>query len=101
MIVVYLTIPILCPKIKSILEGCRISEYQLLTTQSIIYILYTSKTTQNELIFTMENLILKKVLDRVKQLKCCSVIFDETTDLSTVSQLVTAVIRYFFQKWSI
>ncbi|XP_022160727.1 uncharacterized protein LOC111026843 [Myzus persicae] len=66
----------------------------LLTTQSRAT--YISKTTQNELIFIMGNLILKKVLDRVKQSKCYSVIFDETTDLSKISQLVT-VIRYVYE----
>jgi len=44
----------------------------LLTTQ--FRATYISKTTQNELIFMMGNLILKKVLDRVKQSKCYSVI---------------------------
>jgi len=66
----------------------------LLTTQSRAT--YISKTTQNELVFIMGNLILKKVLDRVKQSKCYSVIFDETTDLSKTSQLVT-VIRYVYE----
>ncbi|KAE9537022.1 hypothetical protein AGLY_006829 [Aphis glycines] len=66
----------------------------LLTTQSRAT--YISKTTQNELIFIMGNLILKKVLDRVKQSKCYSVIFYETTDLSKISQLVT-VIRYVYE----
>ncbi|KAL4148597.1 hypothetical protein QTP88_002786 [Uroleucon formosanum] len=41
----------------------------------------------------IENLILKNVLERVKQSKFYSVIFDETIDVSKISQLVT-VIRY-------
>lgn len=52
---------------------------------------YISKTTQNELISIMGSLILKKVLDRVKQAKFYSAIFDETTDISKISQLVTVV----------
>lgn len=66
----------------------------LLTTQSRAT--YISKTTQNELLYIMGNLILKKVLDRVTQSMCYSVIFDETTDLSKISQLVT-VIRYVYK----
>ncbi|XP_015374309.1 PREDICTED: uncharacterized protein LOC107169164, partial [Diuraphis noxia] len=44
----------------------------------------------------MGNLILKNVLERVKQLKFYSVIFNETTDISKISQLVT-VIRYVYK----
>lgn len=44
----------------------------------------------------MVNLVLKKVLDRVKQSKCYSVILDETNDLSKISQLVT-VIGYVYE----
>lgn len=74
-----------------ILSGDEILKNHLLTSQSRAT--YISKTTQNELISIMGNLILKSVLERVKQSKLYSVIFDETTDVSKISQLVT-VIRY-------
>lgn len=41
----------------------------------------------------MRNLIKKNVLERVKQSKFYSVIFDKTTDVSKISELVT-IIRY-------
>jgi len=44
----------------------------------------------------MRNLILKNVCERVKQSKFYSVIFDETTDISKISQLIT-VIRYVYK----
>jgi len=55
---------------------------------------YISKKTQNELISVMRNLILKNVFARVKQSRIYSVIFNETTNISKISQLVN-VIRYF------
>ncbi|XP_060862053.1 uncharacterized protein LOC132945023 [Metopolophium dirhodum] len=72
-------------------SGDEILKNHLLSSESRAT--YISKTTQNELICIIGNLILKNVLERVKQSKFYSVIFDETTDVSNISQLVT-VIRY-------
>ncbi|KAL4082395.1 hypothetical protein QTP88_029993 [Uroleucon formosanum] len=72
-------------------SGDEILKNHLLSSESRAT--YISKTTQNELICIIGNLILKNVLERVKQSKFYSVIFDETTDVSNISQLVT-VIQY-------
>lgn len=54
---------------------------------------YISKTTQNELIECIGEEILSTILSKVDKSKFYSVIFDETTDVSHVSQL-SIVLRY-------
>ena len=54
---------------------------------------YISKTTQNEIIETCGEVILEELLKDVQKSIYFSIIFDETTDLSHVSQL-SLIIRY-------
>ncbi|CAH0402528.1 unnamed protein product [Chilo suppressalis] len=54
---------------------------------------YLSKTTQNQLIDCCHSVILKKVLDKVKEAKYYAVLGDETTDASGTEQL-SICIRY-------
>jgi len=58
---------------------------------------YISKTTQNELIFIIGDLILQKILTDVNNSPFFSIMFDETTDMAHISQLVL-VIRYIKDK---
>ncbi|KAJ8682083.1 hypothetical protein QAD02_017875 [Eretmocerus hayati] len=55
---------------------------------------YISKTTQNELIDACAQEITSVVIGRAKKAKFVSVIFDETLDISLVSQL-TVILRYY------
>lgn len=54
---------------------------------------YVSKTVQNELISCCAEEITKTIIERVQQSKWFSIVFDETTDVSHMSQL-TFAIRY-------
>jgi len=54
---------------------------------------YISKTTQNQLIDCCRVEIQKVILDRVREARYFSVLFDETTDLSRTSQLSLSI-RY-------
>lgn len=54
---------------------------------------YLSKTTQNQLIHCCHSVIMKKVLDKVKEAKYYAVLADETTDASGTEQL-SVCIRY-------
>ncbi|XP_071056243.1 52 kDa repressor of the inhibitor of the protein kinase-like [Onthophagus taurus] len=54
---------------------------------------YISKTTQNELVNCIGEEITAKIVNQIKNAKYFSVMFDETTDVSHVSQM-SIVIRY-------
>ncbi|XP_047118367.1 52 kDa repressor of the inhibitor of the protein kinase-like [Schistocerca piceifrons] len=54
---------------------------------------YLSKTTQNQLIDCCHSIIMKKVLDKVKEAKHYAVLGDETMDASGTEQL-SVCIRY-------
>lgn len=55
--------------------------------------LFTSKTIQNELIDCCKEEIQSTIIKRVKEAKFFSIIFDETTDVSKISQMSISV-RY-------
>ena len=55
---------------------------------------YTSKTTQNELIFECGEYIKERIIDDIKKAKYFSVLADETTDVSNTEQMALAI-RYF------
>jgi len=57
---------------------------------------YISKTSTNELIQCCGNEILEIILQRIKLAKFYCVIFDETTDISHISQLSLSI-RYIFE----
>lgn len=56
---------------------------------------YISKTTQNDLIQVCGDQIREVILERVKKAKYYSVVFDETTDVSNISQM-SVVITYIY-----
>jgi hypothetical protein len=56
---------------------------------------YISKTVQNELIDTCKDFIKEVILNRIKEAKLFSIIFDETTDISHTEQLSLSF-RYFY-----
>ena len=58
---------------------------------------YISKTTQNQLIEVIGEVIRENILNRIRKVKYFSVMFDETTDVSTISQL-SLVLTYVFEK---
>lgn len=58
---------------------------------------YISKTVQNDLIECCGDEILSIILNRVRKSKFYSVLFDETTDISWISQL-TLCLRYVYNK---
>nr|CAI5860793.1 unnamed protein product [Callosobruchus analis] len=57
---------------------------------------YVSKHTQNELINCCAQEILDTIVKRVNFAMYCSVMFDETTDISGTSQM-SVVLRYMFK----
>jgi len=57
---------------------------------------YISRFTQNEIINCCSKDILNKICSEAKEAKQFSVIFDETTDISNISQL-SLIIRYIFK----
>lgn len=57
---------------------------------------YISGFTQNEIINCCSKVILDKICSEAKEAKQFSVIFDETTDISDISQL-SLIIRYIFK----
>ena len=56
---------------------------------------YISKTTQNELIAVCGDQIRNTIINRIKKSKFYSVIFDETTDICTMSQL-SLILTYVY-----
>lgn len=63
---------------------------------SIARATYMSGFTQNEIINCCSKVILDKMYSEAKEAKQFSVIFDETTDISNISQL-SLIIRYIFK----
>ncbi|KAJ8674568.1 hypothetical protein QAD02_005830 [Eretmocerus hayati] len=57
---------------------------------------YTSKTTQNDLIQCCGDEILDTIIPRIKEADFYSPIFDETIDISQISQM-TLILRYVYQ----
>jgi hypothetical protein len=57
------------------------------------HIKYLSHGIQNQIIDTCNNIILKKIVAKVNEAKCFSILADETTDISTLEQL-TLCVRY-------
>lgn len=54
---------------------------------------YTSPIIQNRIIESCNTIIIRKIVNKVNQSKCFSVLADETTDISTKVQLAICV-RY-------
>lgn len=54
---------------------------------------YTSSTSQNEIIDSCNKLLLNKIVSRVNEVKCFSVLADETADVSGIEQ-VSLCVRY-------
>jgi hypothetical protein len=52
---------------------------------------YISNTTQNQLIEACGTLVREVILKRIKEAKSFSVVYDETTDISTISQLSVVI----------
>lgn len=57
---------------------------------------YISKTTTNELINHCGNEVLSILLNRIHKAKYYCVLFDETTDISHISQLRLSI-RYIYE----
>jgi hypothetical protein len=58
---------------------------------------YISKTTQNQLIEACGTVVREVILKRIKEAQFFSVVFDKTTDISTIPQL-SIVITYVHGK---
>ncbi|KAG5880323.1 hypothetical protein JTB14_018528 [Gonioctena quinquepunctata] len=71
--------------------GDRVLEEPLSSTSSKTT--YISKTTQNQLIHFCSEEIMSTIITKIKFAKFYSIMFDETTDISHVSQM-SLVIRY-------
>lgn len=54
---------------------------------------YTSATTQNEIIESCNQIILRKIVTKVNSQKCFSILVDETADISGIKQ-VSLCVRY-------
>ncbi|XP_045478380.1 uncharacterized protein LOC123683377 [Harmonia axyridis] len=57
--------------------------------------LYLSPKTENEIILTINDIMLKKLVEMVNSAKCFTVLADETTDISTQEQASIGV-RYLY-----
>ena len=57
---------------------------------------YISKTTQNEIIKCCGDEITSIIISRIQQAKFYSIIFDETTDMSHISQM-SLILRYVYE----
>lgn len=74
-------------------SGDKILEQHLLTTHSKAT--YISSNVQNQLIDCLKEEIQSEIIKEIKQSRFYSIMFDETTDLSHVSQM-SLVLRYVF-----
>ena len=61
---------------------------------------YTSKTTQNELIFEYGEYIKERIIYDIKKLSIFSVISDETTDVFNTEQMVLEI-RFYILRVSV
>ena len=60
---------------------------------------YVSKTIQNEVLDITKKMIIKKVIDEVRESRYCCIHFDETTDNSRLSQLCVLIRHIFIIKF--